>query len=84
MTPGQTKGQALRWVVPISEADRVTPGQTKGQALRWVVPISEADRVTPGQTKETGTLLRSGASPLCLARSENETALDQDASSASA
>jgi hypothetical protein len=39
------------------------------------VPISEVARVTPGQTKGTGTSLRSGASPLCLARSDNETAL---------
>jgi hypothetical protein len=31
--------------------------------------------VTLGQTKGTGTSLRSGASPLCLAQSENETAL---------
>jgi neutral ceramidase len=38
------------------------------------VPISGANRVTPGQTKGTGTSLRSGASPLCLTRSENETA----------
>jgi hypothetical protein len=39
------------------------------------VPISEANRVTLGKTMETGTSLRSGASPHCLAQSENETAL---------
>jgi hypothetical protein len=49
---------------------------TGSQRTREVpVPISEADRVTLGKTKGTGTSLRSGASPLCLAQSENETAL---------
>jgi hypothetical protein len=39
------------------------------------VPISEADRVILGKTKGTGTSLRSGASPLRLAQSKNETVL---------
>jgi hypothetical protein len=39
------------------------------------VPISEADRVALGQTKGTGSRAERSASPLCLAQSENETAL---------
>jgi hypothetical protein len=45
------------------------------RCAREPVPFSEADRVALGQTKGTGTSLRSGASPPCLAQSENETAL---------
>jgi hypothetical protein len=68
-------------VVPSLFADpnRVTLGKTNGigfECTREVtVRISEPNGVTLGKTKGTGTSLRSGASPLCLAQSENETAL---------
>jgi hypothetical protein len=79
-----TRGQALRNAQPgASPHFRGRPsdsGPDKGDRhfamLSQVpVPISEADRVTLGQTKGTGTSMRSGASPLCLAQSENKVAL---------
>jgi hypothetical protein len=58
--------------VAISELDQVTPGQTSDSGP------DKGDRhfaALGSQTKGTGTSLRSGASPLCLARSVKETAL---------